>query len=147
MLAVTAGNPPGPASSAKPSMLSSRPRTSICLPLTRTSRFTSRMNRSMSKNEPLKTKENGIVGNPAAPTVAPGGRVAADAWVAGADVPLVAPGVEAEDALLDDEDEEELLLDDEEPLLDEDVPPVDVVPLALAAALAALAAGAEAAGP
>src|SRR5919201_1210067 len=130
MLAVTAGNPPGPASSAKPSMLSSRPRTSICLPLTRTSRFTSRMNRSMSKNEPLKTKENGIVGNPAAPTVAPGGRVAADAWVAGADVPLVAPGVEAEDALLD-----------------EDVPPVDVVPLALAAALAALAAGAEAAGP
>ena len=33
---------------------------------------------------PLKTKEKGIVGKPAEPTVAPGGSVAAAAWVAGA---------------------------------------------------------------
>jgi hypothetical protein len=33
---------------------------------------------------PLKTKEKGMVGKPAEPTVAPGGSVAAAAWVAGA---------------------------------------------------------------
>ena len=37
----------------------------------------------MSKKVPLKTKEKGIVGKPAEPTVAPGGSVAAAAWVAG----------------------------------------------------------------
>ena len=38
---------------------------------------------SMSKKLPLKRKENGIVGKPAEPTVAPGGSVAAAACVAG----------------------------------------------------------------
>ena len=38
----------------------------------------------MSKKVPLKTKENGMVGKPAEPTVAPGGSVAAAACVAGA---------------------------------------------------------------
>ena len=38
----------------------------------------------MSKKVPLKTNENGIVGKPAEPTVAPGGSVAAAACVAGA---------------------------------------------------------------
>src|SRR4051812_35158597 len=38
----------------------------------------------MSKKVPLKTNEKGMVGKPAEPTVAPGGSVAAAAWVAGA---------------------------------------------------------------
>ena len=38
----------------------------------------------MSKKVPLKTKAKGMVGKPAEPTVAPGGSVAAAAWVAGA---------------------------------------------------------------
>src|SRR5206468_6117723 len=36
----------------------------------------------MSKNEPSKVKRNGIVGNPAEPIAAPGGRVAAATLVA-----------------------------------------------------------------
>ena len=46
----------------------------------------------MSKKLPVKRKVNGMVGKPAEPTVAPGGRVAAAAWVAGAGV--VVEGVE-----------------------------------------------------
>jgi hypothetical protein len=85
----------------------------------------------MSKNEPLKTNENGIVGKPAEPTVAPGGSDAAAAWVAGADaVPLVL-GVDDEDddELLPLEDElpldDEPLLDDEPALDDDELPDED----------------------
>src|SRR3954465_11654963 len=83
-LALTFGKPPGPATRAKPSMLSSRPSASTCLPSTRTKRWTSPKKRSMSKKVPLKTNEKGMVGKPAEPTVAPGGSVAAAACVAGA---------------------------------------------------------------
>src|SRR6188472_3610729 len=84
MLDLTLGKPSGPPTSEKPSMLSRRPRTSTRSPLTCTKRCTSPKKRSMSKKEPLKTNENGIVGKPAEPTVAPGGSVAAAACVAGA---------------------------------------------------------------
>ena len=97
MLALTFGKPPGPATRLKPSTLSRRPSASTSLPLTRTKRWTSPKKRSMSKNVPLKTKEKGIVGKPAEPTVAPGGSVAAAAWVAGAG------GVDAEAAGVADE--------------------------------------------
>src|ERR671931_485335 len=69
MSAFTAGNPPGPAVKANPSMLSRRPLTSTRLPSTRTNRWTSLRNCSMSKKLPLKTNANGIVGKPAEPTV------------------------------------------------------------------------------
>ena len=74
------------------SMLSRRPLMSTCLPLKRTKLWTSSRNLSMSKKLPVKRKVNGMVGKPAEPTVAPGGSVAAAAWVAGAGV--VVDGVE-----------------------------------------------------
>src|SRR5262245_48953254 len=84
-------------------MLSRRPLTSTLSPLTRTKRWTSRKKFSMSKNEPLKTNEKGIVGKPAEPTAAPGGSVAAEACVAGA-------GAGAEPLDEDDDDVPPLLL-------------------------------------
>jgi hypothetical protein len=76
---------------------------------------------------------NGIVGNPAEPTVAPGGSVAVVAWVGVAAV-LEAAGVEDEDddELLDEEDEP---LDEEE-LLDDVPPPLDTAPAVAAAGVA-----------
>jgi hypothetical protein len=62
-----------------------------------------------------------MVGNPADPTVAPGGSVAAAAWVAGAG--LLVEGVALEDELLEDDESDDDELDDDE-LLD-DAPPVD----------------------
>src|SRR4029453_8247998 len=102
-------------------MLSSRPVTSTRSPLTRTKRWTSCMKRSMSKKVPSKTKAKGMVGNPADPTVAPGGSVAAAAWVAGGG--LLVEGVALEDELLEDDESDDDELDDDE-LLD-DAPPVD----------------------
>src|SRR5690349_15417988 len=76
----------------------------------------------MSKNEPLKTKENGIVGKPAEPTSAPGGSAVTAAWVAGAG----AVGVLGADELDDDEEDEEEEEDEDE------LPFVDVAALAAA---------------
>jgi hypothetical protein len=45
-----------------------------------------RRKRSIAKKLPSNVKAKGIVGKPAEPTFAPGGRVAAAAWVAGAGV-------------------------------------------------------------
>src|SRR3954454_15901904 len=129
--ALPCGKPPGPATRAKPSMLSSRPSASTCLPSTRTKRWTSPKKRSMSKKVPLKTNEKGRVGNPAEPTVAPGGSVAAAACVAGAgDAAAEAAGV------ADEPPEEEA---DGEAEADGLAPP--------AAALAAGAAAAAGVGP
>ncbi len=44
----------------------------------------------MWKNDPSKVNENGMVGKPAGPTLAPGGRVAVALCVAGAEVLAVA---------------------------------------------------------
>ena len=113
MLALTAGNPSGPAvereavdaeqAAADVDVLAIDAHEAVDL---------ARRSSPCRRSEPLKTNENGIVGKPAEPTVAPGGSVAADACVAGAGVPASTGGVE------DDELDE---------LLDDDAPPVDPV--------------------
>ena len=81
-----AGKPDGAASREKPSMpAGARGRSPTCRRRVM-KRLTSRSMCSMSKNEPSKMNVNGIVGKPAAPTVAPGGSAAAASWVAGAGV-------------------------------------------------------------
>jgi hypothetical protein len=61
----------------------------------------------MSKKLPSKTNENGIVGNPAEPTVEPGGRPAAADCVAG--TPVAGGVVELEVVDVDEESLLELL--------------------------------------
>src|SRR4051812_20558825 len=59
----------------------------------------------MSKKLPSNTNEKGIVGNPAEPTLEPGGRPAAADWVAGTPVAGVVEALDEEEDELDDEDE------------------------------------------
>src|SRR2546423_10441405 len=88
------GKPWPPAVSASPSMVSRRPLT-LRLPRLEWMRFSSRAkNVPRRKKLPRKVKENGIVGNRAGPTTAPGGSVAVAAWLAAAGAapdPLDAP--------------------------------------------------------
>jgi hypothetical protein len=63
----------------------------------------------MSKKLPLKTNENGMVGKPAEPTAAPGGRDAVAACVAGAGVAVVLGVVDPAPPVLEDPDAASLL--------------------------------------
>src|SRR5690242_10306537 len=65
-------------------MVMRRPLTRTSRPCTRTSRWTPDRKRRRSPYRPWNVNEKGMVGNPAGPTVAPGGSVVAAAWVAGA---------------------------------------------------------------
>src|SRR3954471_24803777 len=67
-----------------PSIVSSRPLTLRRLGSARMNRSSLRKKSERRKKSPSKVNENGMVGNPAGPTVAPGGSAAAAAWLAGA---------------------------------------------------------------
>jgi hypothetical protein len=78
----TDGKPLSPGARVKASTVRSRPATSTRSPRTWTKRSRREKKFESVKNRPVNSKENGMVGNPAAPTVAPGGRVAVVAWTA-----------------------------------------------------------------
>src|SRR5437764_9740402 len=83
MVASTLGKPSGPALRSNPSTVSRRPLTLMVLPLSAVSSSIECRNFCMLKNEPWKSNVNGIVGKPAAPTVAPGGSALAMALADG----------------------------------------------------------------
>src|SRR5437764_11434643 len=94
------GKPWAPEVSASPSTVSRRPLT-LRLPRLEWIRFSSRAKNVPSRKKlPSNVKENGIVGNPAGPTTAPGGSVTVAAWLAAAGDAPDAPGApEAPDPL------------------------------------------------
>src|SRR4051812_50067628 len=72
-----AGKPESAGLSETPSTVSRRPPTRTVRPPARTKRSTRRRKSAMWKKEPRKVSVKGIVGKPAGPTEAPGGRAAA----------------------------------------------------------------------
>jgi hypothetical protein len=69
----------------------------------------------MSKKLPSNTKENGIVGKPAEPTLDPGGRPAAAVWVAATPVEGVVGALVEEDDEGGDDDDDGVLDEGDEP--------------------------------
>src|SRR5512144_2036650 len=97
-------------------------------PVTEANCWTPEKKCSMSKKLPSNSNVNGIVGNPAEPTVEPGGRPAAADCVAG--TPVDGAGLVLEDDELDEDELDDDVLDEEGLELDDEGEPLEAEEIA-----------------